>query len=290
MKKRMNISEIIFQTFLVLIMIGLMIVTLYPIWYVFVASLSDATEVIKANGSMLWIKGFNLDAYVEVFKNKNIWTGYANTLFVVFTGTFLSLLVTAIGGYFLSRKNVMWQGFIAVAIVFTMYFSGGLIPRYFTVRDLGLANSLWALILPVLVSTYNLIIMRTAFASLPDALSEAAEIDGAGHVRILFSVLLPLCGSTLAVLGLYYAVSYWNAWFDAMIFIDIRSKFPLQLILREIVMYNTTQNEMIVVDKFDLAETVQYATIIVATLPILVLYPIIQKYFEKGVMIGAVKG
>lgn len=288
--KKLTTGELIFQIILTAIMLAVAIVTLYPLWFVFVASLSDATEVIKANGAMVLIKGFNTDAYVEVFKNKNIWTGYANTLFVVTIGTTLSMVVTAIGGYFLSRKNVMWNGVIATLIVFTMYFSGGIIPRYFVVRDLGLANSLFALIFPVLINTYNLIIMRTAFSSLPESLFEAAQIDGAGHVRILFAVLLPLCGATLAVLGLYYAVSYWNAWFDAMIFIDKRSKFPLQLILREIVMYNTTQNEMIAVDKFDLAETVQYATIIVATLPILMIYPLIQKYFAKGVMIGAVKG
>ena len=288
--KKLTTGELIFQIILTAIMLVVAIVTLYPLWFVFVASLSDATEVIKANGAMVLIKGFNIDAYVEVFKNKNIWTGYANTLFVVTIGTTLSMVVTAIGGYFLSRKNVMWNGVIATLIVFTMYFSGGIIPRYFVVRDLGLANSLFALIFPVLINTYNLIIMRTAFSSLPESLFEAAQIDGAGHVRILFAVLLPLCGATLAVLGLYYAVSYWNAWFDAMIFIDKRSKFPLQLILREIVMYNTTQNEMIAVDKFDLAETVQYATIIVATLPILMIYPFIQKYFAKGVMIGAVKG
>lgn len=288
--KKLTTGELIFQIILTAIMLAVAIVTLYPLWFVFVASLSDATEVIKANGAMVLIKGFNIDAYVEVFKNKNIWTGYANTLFVVTIGTTLSMVVTAIGGYFLSRKNVMWNGVIATLIVFTMYFSGGIIPRYFVVRDLGLANSLFALIFPVLINTYNLIIMRTAFSSLPESLFEAAQIDGAGHVRILFAVLLPLCGATLAVLGLYYAVSYWNAWFDAMIFIDKRSKFPLQLILREIVMYNTTQNEMIAVDKFDLAETVQYATIIVATLPILMIYPLIQKYFAKGVMIGAVKG
>lgn len=288
--KKLTTGELIFQIILTAIMLVVAIVTLYPLWFVFVASLSDATEVIKANGAMVLIKGFNIDAYVEVFKNKNIWTGYANTLFVVTIGTTLSMVVTAIGGYFLSRKNVMWNGVIATLIVFTMYFSGGIIPRYFVVRDLGLANSLFALIFPVLINTYNLIIMRTAFSSLPESLFEAAQIDGAGHVRILFAVLLPLCGATLAVLGLYYAVSYWNAWFDAMIFIDKRSKFPLQLILREIVMYNTTQNEMIAVDKFDLAETVQYATIIVATLPILMIYPLIQKYFAKGVMIGAVKG
>ena len=287
--KKLTIGEVIFQIILIVFMIAIIVITLYPLWYVFVASLSNASDVIKANGRMLWISGFNIDAYKEVFKNKNIWTGYVNTIFVVGIGTFLSLLLTALGGYFLSRKDVMWKGVIAVAIVFTMYFSGGMIPRYFVVRELHLNNSLFALILPVAISTYNLIIMRTAFASLPQALSEAAEIDGAGHITILFRIMLPLCGSTLAVLALYYAVSYWNSWFDAMIFIDDRSKFPLQLILREIVMYNTTSDALVAVDNFDLAETVQYATIIVATLPILIIYPLIQKYFEKGVMIGAIK-
>ena len=190
--KKLTTGELIFQIILTAIMLVVAIVTLYPLWFVFVASLSDATEVIKANGAMVLIKGFNIDAYVEVFKNKNIWTGYANTLFVVTIGTTLSMVVTAIGGYFLSRKNVMWNGVIATLIVFTMYFSGGIIPRYFVVRDLGLANSLFALIFPVLINTYNLIIMRTAFSSLPESLFEAAQIDGAGHVRILCAVLLPL--------------------------------------------------------------------------------------------------
>ncbi len=287
--RKMSFSEKIFQTILILFMLAIVVITLYPIWYVFVASMSNATAVIKANGAMLWFDGFNLDAYKEVFKNQSIWTGYRNTLFVVALGTGLSILVTSMGGYFLSRKNVMWKAPIAVAIVFTMYFSGGLIPRYFLVRGLGLNNSLFALIFPVLIDTYNLIIMRTAFASLPEALSESAQIDGAGHLTILFKILLPLCGATIAVLSLYYAVNYWNAWFDAMIFIDKRSLFPLQLILREIVMYNTAADELVQLDNLDLAETIQYATIIVATLPILVVYPFIQRYFEKGIMVGAIK-
>ena len=285
-------GEKVFQAINTVFLIFMLIITLYPFWYIIVASVSSNTEVLQANGKMLWPRGFNVSAYKEVLKYASIWTGYKNTIFVLIVGTLISIILTAIGGYFLSRKNVFFQKYIAIAIVITMYFSGGIIPFYFTVKDLGLDGSLWSLILPTAISTYNLIIMRTAFAAIPDSLEESAKIDGARHFTILFRIMLPLCIPTVAVLILYYAVGYWNSWFNASLFLTVRGTFPLQLILREIILYNTgdANSAAASVDKEDISETLQYATIIVSTVPILCIYPFLQKYFAKGVMVGAIKG
>ena len=285
-------GEKVFQAINTVFLIFMLIITLYPFWYKIVASVSSNTEVLQANGKMLWPRGFNVSAYKEVLKYASIWTGYKNTIFVLIVGTLISIILTAIGGYFLSRKNVFFQKYIAIAIVITMYFSGGIIPFYFTVKDLGLDGSLWSLILPTAISTYNLIIMRTAFAAIPDSLEESAKIDGARHFTILFRIMLPLCIPTVAVLILYYAVGYWNSWFNASLFLTDRGTFPLQLILREIILYNTgdANSAAASVDKEDISETLQYATIIVSTVPILCIYPFLQKYFAKGVMVGAIKG
>ena len=285
-------GEKVFQAINTVFLIFMLIITLYPFWYIIVASVSSNTEVLQANGKMLWPRGFNVSAYKEVLKYASIWTGYKNTIFVLIVGTLISIILTAIGGYFLSRKNVFFQKYIAIAIVITMYFSGGIIPFYFTVKDLGLDGSLWSLILPTAISTYNLIIMRTAFAAIPDSLEESAKIDGARHFTILFRIMLPLCIPTVAVLILYYAVGYWNSWFNASLFLTDRGTFPLQLILREIILYNTgdANSAAASVDKEDISETLQYATIIVSTVPILCIYPFLQKYFVKGVMVGAIKG
>lgn len=288
---KMTSGEKTFQVFNTLFMMLVIFITLYPLWYVLVASFSDNTEVIKAGGVLFWFKGFNVAAYKQVLKFKSVWTGYKNTLFVVGVGTTLSIILTAVGGYFLSRKNVLLQKYIAVLIVVTMYFSGGMIPRYLTVKGLGLYNSIFALILPVAINTYNLIIMKAAFSALPESLEEAAKVDGARHFTILFKIMFPLCMPTIAVLILYYAVGNWNAWFDSMIFLKDRIKFPLQLVLREIVLNNNVQDNMSeAMDRKQIGETIQYAVIVVATMPILCIYPFLQKYFEKGVMIGAVKG
>lgn len=180
-----------------------------------------------------------------------------------------------------------------IMIIITMFFSGGMIPFYFSVRELGLEDSLWSLILPSAINTFNLIIMKTSFMSVPESLSESAWLDGAGHLTILFRIILPISMSTLAVIGLYYAVAHWNAWFNAMLFLKDRRKFPLQLIIREILIQNN-MSEMAdgadVAGKAFISETIKYAVIVIATLPILCVYPFIQKYFTKGVMIGAVKG
>lgn len=290
---KVRIGDKVFGLINGFVMLVFAVIMVYPIWYVIVASLTDYSELMQTSGMLLWPKSPTLGAYKMAFKNPLILTSYLNTIFVVVCGTAVSLVLTSLGAYFLTRRDVKLKKPISILIILTMYFSGGMIPIYFTVIGLGLENSLWALILPVAINTFNLIIMRTSFEGIPRSLEEAAEIDGAGHWSILFMIILPLSGTTLAVIGLYYGVNYWNAWFNAMLYIKEREKFPLQLVLREILLQNST-GEMTgganISDKDQMSEAIKYAVIVIATLPILCVYPFLQKYFVKGVMIGAVKG
>lgn len=276
----------------VLIMIVLMVMCLYPILYVLFASLSDSGELMAYNGLLLKPIGLNLEAYKAVFKNPMIGKGYINTIIILVSGLFINLVMTTLAAYFLSKKNIMLKNFIMVLMLFTMYFSGGLIPSYITIKSLGLYNSLLALILPGAISTYNLIIMRTSFQGIPSELEEAAYLDGAGHLSIIWNVILPLSKAIIAVMVLYYGVAHWNSWFGASIYLNDRNKYPLQLILREILLQNDVSNMAGSSggDEYSIAESIKYAVIIVATAPILCIYPFLQKYFVKGVMIGALKG
>lgn len=270
----------------------LSITTLYPFLYVLFASLSDPSSILQARGLLLAPSGFSLEAYKRVFDNPMIPQGYLNTLFYVILGTSLNVLMTAFAAYGLSRREVMWKNTIMFLIVFTMFFQGGLIPLYLMVSDLGLLDSRGALILPTMVSAYNLIIMRTAFQAVPAGLEESARIDGANDFTILFRVIIPLSLPVVAVMVLFYGVQHWNSWFHALIFLRNRELFPLQLVLREILIQNSTENMLTGVgggDTQSVSETIKYATIIVATVPILALYPFLQKYFVNGVMIGAIK-
>lgn len=288
-------SRLIFQVFNVLFMLLMIAITLYPLLYVVFASLSDTNELLRLGGRPLWAPlGFNLNAYRMALQNPSVATGYRNTLFIVAVGTLVSLALTAMGAYFLSRKNVLLQRGITILIMFTMFFSGGLIPFYIAVRDIHLTGSLWSLILPTAINTYNMIILRTAFAAIPDSLEESARIDGAGHMVILFRIILPLAKATLAVVALYYAVGIWNSWFNASLFLQGQAdKWPLQLVLRQILIVNDTNSMTTgasMGDRKAIGESIKYAIIVISTLPILCIYPFVQKYFVKGVMIGAVKG
>ena len=283
----------IFNILNVMIMIFLVIITLYPMLYVLFASLSKPNEYMAHQGILVKPLGFTLGSYEAVLKNPMISIGYKNTIFVVVVGVAINIFMTSLGAYVLSRKGLMLKGFFMFFIVFTMFFSGGLIPFYFTVKGLGLDNKLWALIIPGAISTYNLIIMRTAFNAVPDSLEESAKLDGASHYTILFRIMIPLTLPTIAVMVLYYGVAHWNSWFNAMIFIRKRELYPLQLILREVLIANDTNNMILNSNAGDqemLSETIKFAVIIVSTVPILALYPFLQRYFVKGVMIGAVKG
>lgn len=286
-------SEKMAYALIIALMIVLMIVTAYPLIYVLFASFSDPVELMSHRGILLAPRGFSLAAYEAVLQNPMIVIGYRNTLFYVTAGTSISLVLTVIGAYALSRKNVLWKSVIMFGIVFTMFFRGGMIPSYLLVgQTLRLQDSPLALIIPGAISTWNLLILKTAFESIPEALEEAARIDGANDFQILWNVFIPLSLPAIAVITLFYAVAEWNAWFGAMLYLRSREWYPLQLVLREILITSSTESMTTGVsagDVLPIAETIKYATIVVATVPILFVYPFLQKYFVKGVMIGAVK-
>lgn len=289
-KMKSSLGSRVFDIFNVLLMCTMMLLILIPLLHVLSASFSDPSAYVRHEGLLWHPLDFCLDAYKAVAKNKNILTGYMNTIFIVVVGTTINLISTLVAAYCLSRKNVMWNGVLMLAIVFSMYFSGGMIPFYLVVKGVGLNGSIWSLIIPTAVNTYNLIIMRTAMASVPESLEESAMLDGANHWTILWKIMVPLVKPTIAVICLYYAVEHWNSWFNAMLFIRDKAGYPLQLVLREILLQNDTSAMTAGADDYLISETIQFATIVVATVPILAIYPFVQRYFVKGVMIGAVKG
>ncbi|KRG14445.1 carbohydrate ABC transporter permease [Lederbergia galactosidilytica] len=292
MKIKASLGEKVFDFLNVLFMVSLIIATLYPFLYVLFSSLSDPGLLAKNRGILLLPLGFTVKAYELVFQNPMIIVGYLNTIFYVIVGTIINIFLTSIGAYALSRKNAMLTKPIMMFITFTMFFSGGLIPTYLLIGQLGMIDTRWALIIPNAVSVWNLIIMRTSFKGIPDSLEESARIDGANDWTILFRIILPLSLPVIAVMVLFYGVGHWNAYFDAMIYLRNNDLWPLQLVLREILIENSTDNFITGVgggDRYPIGETVKYATIIVATIPILFLYPFLQKYFVKGVMIGSIK-
>lgn len=292
MYHKKSIGEHIFDLINICFMIVLVIVTLYPFWFVTVASFSSPLSVASNRGLMLTIEGFNIDSYRAVFKNPNIWIGYKNTLIYLVLGTFINMLMTTIGAYGLSRKNLYGRRLIMAFITFTMFFSGGMIPGFLVVKNLGMVDTIWSMVIPGAIGTYFMIIMRTSFEGIPVDFEEAARIDGANDFTIMWKVIIPLSLPTIAVISLFYAVRHWNAYFNALLFLRSRELFPLQIILREILVTNS-MNDMLTdisVDRQPISETIKYATIIVSTLPILLLYPYLQKYFIKGVLIGGLKG
>ncbi len=284
-----KIADVVLYVLLALITLA----ALYPIWYVVMASVSDGNALMRYSGPLVLPQGFSLSAYEVVLNNKSIYTGYANTIFYVAVGTTLNMIMTTLGAYVLSRKNFFWSSPIMMLITITMFFSGGMIPTYLLVEKLGLVDTRWALIIPGLVNAYNLIIMRTAFAGVPDALEESAKIEGANDFQIMWKIYIPVSKATLAVIVLYYAVSHWNGWFSAVLYLRTRSLYPLQILLREILIEKSLDSMMGDINMEDLdmiSDTIKYATVIISSLPIMLLYPFLQKYFVKGVMIGSVKG
>jgi len=281
-------GEDVFMVFNYIFLAVIAFATFYPVYYVLVASLSSNSLLMQHTGLLLAPKGFSFAAYDRVFRNPMILLGYRNTLIILVAGVLLALLMTSVCAYFLSRKNVFFKKPIMMAITFTMFFQGGMIPAYLNYRDLGLTNNLWGLIIPGMISVYNMIILRTSFQAIPESLTEAAIIDGAGHIQVLFRIVLPLSKAILAVMVLYYGIAIWNAWFWASVILRQRELFPLQVILREILLQNSTL-EISTGDQDAISETIKYATIIVATVPVLCIYPFLQKYFARGVMLGSVK-
>ncbi len=288
-------GEIAFTVFNTVFMIVMMFVMAFPLWHVVMSSLSDSGELIRNTGKLLFKPiGFNLESYKLVFKNPNIISGYKVTLFVVLVGTLASVFMTTLGAYGLSRKNLMFGRLFSKMIIFTMLFSGGMIPGYIVVNNvLHLGDKLAVLILPGMISTWNLMVMRTSLAAIPESLIESAQLDGANDFVVLFKIVIPTSMAIIAVMILFYGVSYWNSWFGAMLYIRDREKYPLQLVLREILLSNNTESMMsgrAIDDKSAVSESLKYATIVISTLPILCVYPFLQKYFVKGVLIGSVKG
>ena len=289
-KVKHSTGENIFNVCNITIMVLFMIACLYPFWYIICASFSKSALLMGNSRALVLPLGWSTAAYDRVLHTATIWRGYGNTIIYVGVGTFINIIMTLLAAYFLSRKELPGKTVLTVFIMFTMYFSGGMIPGFLNIQQLGLYNTRWALLIGGAVSTYNLIIMRTAMSGIDGALTESAMLDGAGHMTILFKIMVPLCKATIAVLVLYYGVAHWNSWFSAMIYLEDKTKQPLQLVLRQILILADLSDTSIGDDAEQLSETIKYATIIVSTLPILALYPFLQKYFTKGVMVGAVKG
>ncbi len=293
MKIKEGKGVLLFRCINAIILTALTVITFYPLWHVLMAAFSDGFALLSHRGPLLLPLEFNTAAFEKIFEYPILLKSYGNTLIICVVSLVINIVLTSLGAYFMSRKNVRLQSPIVMMILFTMYFGGGLIPSYMLIRNLGLLDSIWSLILPGAISTYNMIVLRTAFASIPDSLSESAMLDGAGHFRILFQIIFPLSKATIAVIFLYYLVGHWNSWFGASIYIETRTKYPLQLLLREILIQNDTGEmgmEVVDSDKAAITESLKYASIVVSTVPILCAYPFLQKYFASGVMIGAVKG
>ncbi|GGD79951.1 carbohydrate ABC transporter permease [Paenibacillus nasutitermitis] len=278
--------------------VGMCFVTLlflYPLLFILSASVSDPAAVL---GGKVWLfpKGFTIVPYIKVFQNAEFFISYWNTIVYTVVGTFVNLVLTIMAAYPLARKDFYGRNTLTIIFTFTMFFSGGLIPLYIVIQQLHLLNNFWVMILPSAVSFFNVVVMRTYFqTSIPEELYQSAEIDGCTRIGVLLRIVLPLSGPIIAVMVLFYGVGHWNSYFNALIFLSDRDKFPLQLILREILIQSDTQNLMssttnYIIDSAQYGTSIKYAVIIISSLPVLILYPFLQRYFAKGVMIGAIKG
>lgn len=288
-------SDILFDIVNYGLLTVVLLLVLYPLYFVVIASFSNPT-LVNSGQITLIPKGINFEGYVRIFNDKMILTGYGNSIFYTVLGTLVSVAVTIPAAYALSRKEMTGRNFIMYMVVFTMFFSGGLIPTFILVKNLGLYNSFWSLILPSAVVPWNLIIARTFFqTSIPDELREAAQIDGCNEFRFFFKIALPLSASLIAIMVLFYAVGYWNTYFNALIYLKDEGLYPLQLVLRNILLANNISPEMMenveqASKQLEVASLIQFGVIIVAAFPLLMLYPFLQRYFVKGVLIGSIKG
>lgn len=287
-------GEKVFAVFNYTGMVLLSLIFLIPVWHVLMGSLSDPLQISAHSGIILYPLGeTTLGGYGLVMQNNSIVRSYGNTLLIVVSATALGTFLTILASYVMSVRGLYWKKPINFLVTFTMIFNGGLIPTYMVVRNLNMLDTYWCLIIPGCCVAYNIIIMRTSFSQIPDALSEAATIDGAGHFRILFQIILPVSKAIIAVIVLFYAIQQWNAWFNASIYLQNRDLYPLQLTLREIVLQSSENSIVANAD----GETVdiyrpliKYCSIMVSIIPMMIVYPFVQKYFVAGVMIGSVKG
>ncbi|NLV48433.1 MAG: carbohydrate ABC transporter permease [Clostridiaceae bacterium] len=276
-------------------LIVFMLVVAYPLIFVLSSSFSSG-EAVSAGRVLLWPVDFSVRGYEAVFKHKNILTGYRNTLLYTVIGTMFNIAVTMICAYPLSRRDMQWKRFYMIIFVITMYFGGGLIPTYIVINKLGLINTFWVMVVPGLMGVYNMIVARTFIMStIPLEVLESAQIDGCSDVHYFFRIVLPLSKAIIAVMGLFYGVGHWNAYFNAMIYLSEPKRYPLQLILRQILVlnqinYNDMMDPELIAANIGMADLLKYSLIVVATLPILAIYPFAQKYFIKGIMVGSLKG
>ena len=271
----------------------ILLLTLYPCWYVVVASVSDPVKLYAGSKFMIWPRGFSVQAYEIIMKHAMLWKSYGNTLIYVSASTVLGLTLTMLGAFVLSRKYLPGRNAMMMMVTITMFFGGGLIPSYLINVELGLVNNRWAMIIPGAISTYNMIMMLTYFRGIPNSLEESARIDGANELVILTRIVIPLSLPVIAVISLYIIVAHWNSYMHATIYLRDRDLFPLQVILREILISGSSNLDQMTSGYDDFAaysEAVKYATIIVSTLPVLAIYPFLQRFFVKGVMLGAIKG
>lgn len=288
------VSDRVFYILNAAVLFIILIVVLYPLWFVLVASVSEYRAVGRGE-VIIWPAGFYPDAYVKLFQRQSILIGYKNTIFYTVVGTAINLVLTLTGGYALSVK-FPGHRIVMFMITFTMFFGGGIIPTYFIYKNLGLLNTIWVMLLPGAISAYNLILARTFISNtIPQEMYEAASIDGCSRVRFYLYIVLPLSTVLISILTLFYAVRHWNSYFNAMMFLDDAKLYPLQLVAREILINNAfSASDFIDPEELarseQLREQIKYALIIVASLPVLMLYPFLQKYFIKGIMIGSLKG
>lgn len=288
MTKRIGVFDIVN----VLILAFVATVALFPFIHMASVSLSSAHYVVR-NEVSFWPRGLQFDVYGEVFRDNRLFVGYKNTIIYVLLGTALSLLFTSMGAYSLSKRTLTFSKQIMLFIVFTMLFSGGMIPTYLVVRSYHLMDTVWAMVLPGLISTWNLIVMRTFFQGIPAEIEESGKIDGLSDLRTLFSIVLPLSKPVLMTIGLFYAVGIWNNFFYALLYLREESMYPLQLVIRNIVMVGQVGDAITSAASDQqgiVLESLKYAFILVGTLPILIVYPFIQRHFVNGVLIGSVKG
>jgi putative aldouronate transport system permease protein len=296
-----KVSNKIFDVINIILLLVITGIVLYPLYFTIIASVSNPYAVSRGD-VLFWLKDFTLEPYINVFKNSSVWVGYKNSIMYTLIVTAYSLFLTIPCAYVLSRKGIKGKNVIMTYFVITMYFSGGMIPSYLLVRNLNLINTMWAVILPFGFTVYNMIVARTFFqANMSDELYEAAKIDGANEYQIFFKIVLPLSSAIIAVIALYVAVANWNSYFSAMLYLDDKKLFPLQVVLRNILILNQNMSVADMASLEDeevamllrrelMAQGMKYSLVFIASAPVLIMYPFVQKHFVKGVMVGALKG
>lgn len=294
-RQKKQVSDWVIDIVIAIVLVAIVFMVVYPMWFIIIASFSDQ-HAVSAGQVRIFPKGISLYGYQKLFSDARIWTGYKNTIIYAVLGTLLNLLVTMPAAFAMSRREFKPRRVLMFLLTFTMFFSGGMIPSYLLIKSLGMLNSMWVFIIPGAMSVWNLIIARSFFeTSIPEDLHDAAQIDGLSYFGYFMKIVLPLSTAILAVIGLYYFVGHWNDYFTGLIYVNEQDKLPLQNVLQQILLANQTNqmgqdSALSGVEAQQFADQIKYGVIIVATLPLLVIYPFLQKYFEKGVMIGAVKG